>query len=261
MASDASIYGLIQPQKPMAGPMDQMGQMLQLKHLMDSGALNELQRTQLQRGMDSEMKLRDLFSRGTPSVEDVMAIDPSKGMQFQKASLENKKLQGEIGKTELESAAAESKYYRDLLAGVRDQGGWDRVIQLGKSRGARFIEQLPPQFSPEAQQQVVMTADQFIKSIAPDYQPVAAGGSTVMVQKNPNAPGFSAAPIAHTATPEGLAADARAAATLAEQQRHHRATEANAALTAGVPAGYRRTADGKGLEKIPGGPADEPTAT
>jgi hypothetical protein len=45
-------------------------------------------------------------------------------------------------------------------------------------------------------------------------------------------------------------------ARLAEDRRHNGVIEANGGTGGGAPAGYRKTADGTGLEFIPGGPAD-----
>lgn len=225
MASDASIYSMIRPPQPVAGPMDQFGKALQIKHLMDSGQLNELQRRKLESDMAEEDAYKQVF-RNAPdptslSVHDLYRASPTRAVAYEKNRLEVKEKQGNIDKTAQELEASRAKYLRDSLASVTDQPSYDAWLADAKAKGAKVAGAAPTVFDPAWQQKHVMDADKFITSIKPDYKPVSAGGTTVMRQMNPQAPGFSAEPVPHTATPGEVMTDARAKAANAETARHH----------------------------------------
>jgi len=69
------------------------------------------------------------------------------------------------------------------------------------------FEQMPPQFDPQWVQAMLAKTEGYA---TPDYKPINANNRTEFAQMNPNAPGFSAAPIRHGTSPD---ARVRAAST------------------------------------------------
>lgn len=218
MPLDPSIYGMMQQPRQMPGPLDQFTQALQVGHLMDQSQLSGLQRQQLQQGIDDEQRIRDLFSRGTPSAEQIMAVSPSKGIAYQKSLLENKKLTGDIGKTDVETQAAQAKLARDTLAGVQNQQSYDAWRADGASRGWHVAKTAPDVFDPKWQQNAIMDADKWLSQKNADRTAAETGRHNLVTE---GATTRSAAELArHNTVTEG-----QAAATLTETQRHHKQTE------------------------------------
>lgn len=167
MPADASIYGMIQPHKQQ-GPLELYGQMAQVKNLMGAGQLQDLQRGELERGIAEEGKLRDLFSRGNVKVEDVMAISPKRGMEFQKSQLEQKEKQGIIDKNRAETLTKQVAYMRDRLAGVNDQAGYNQWLEEGaRLFGPEAARSNPPQFTPEVKMALLTKADDLVERLFP----------------------------------------------------------------------------------------------
>jgi len=229
MASDSSIYGLIRQPAPQAGPLDMLTQQLQIKHLMDSGALSALQRQQLEQQLAEHQNVMQAFGGLQPGqdVESVLPAvlkaSPTTGISLQKNLLEGKKTKAEIGKLDLETQAARTKDARDMLAGVTDQATYDAWKQQGAEKGYQVALNAPPQFDPNWQRQHLMTADQFLERLAPKLAMTSAGGTTVPT--NPYTGQPAGAPIAHTATPGEVLTDQRAR-ELMEREKYGPATEA-----------------------------------
>jgi hypothetical protein len=231
MGADASIYSMIRPAAPPEMPMDQMGKMLTLKSMMDSGQLNDLQRTKLQRDLTEEEQFRGLFNGATPEsmnapdfLQRAMGVSPARAMALQKNLLESQaqrttidKNKAETGKINLETANATAREARDALAGVSDQNGYNQFLQMGAEKGWKVALQAPPAFDPAWQRQHVMTADQFITQTTPKLERVQIdnGGkiTTQMVDMNPvTNPGVKDLKIVTTkeASPDALLTDKRA---------------------------------------------------
>lgn len=172
MPSDASIYGMLQQPKPMAGPLDQFGSMLQLKHLMNQNELAGLQRGELERGIDEERRIRDLFARGDVKPEDVMAISPKRGMEFKKSHLDSQKSAAELAKTQAETQAKNVQILRDMTVSVQNDAMLgalrERTAQL---YGPQVAAQIPqsvsdPNFA-SWQTKAVMDSNAFLDRASP----------------------------------------------------------------------------------------------
>lgn len=201
MPADASIYGMLQQPKPMAGPMDQFGQVLQMKHLMGQGQLQDLQRGELERGIDEERRIRDLFARGNVKPEDVMAISPKRGLEFQKSHLEGQKSEAELAKTRAEVFAKNMSIVRDLAAQASDDNGMRAVKEVTlRLFGPEQAARIPDRFDPETQKRLVMTADQLVERLSPKLNMTDTGGAVQPTNPYTGAP--QGTPLPKTAAPQ-----------------------------------------------------------
>lgn len=256
MPADASIYGMIRPTQPVPGPLDQYAQAMQLKNMMGAGDLQDMQRQAAKRSFDEDAATSEAYRAGggDPSkVKDLLygrgLYKPAQAME--KTILDRQKSQAELEKLQVEKFGAAAKNMRDVVAAAASDADMplvkDAALRLfGPDVAAKM--QIPDRFDPAWQQRTVMTGDKLLESLKPHVQPISAGGQTVLRETNPNAPGYSAEPIQHTATPEGLAADARAKDAAALAGRHYdadrgvvvntqTATTTPVADQAGVPIG------------------------
>lgn len=220
MPVDASIYSQLAPQQRTEGPLDQFGRALQIRSLLGQGDLQDMQITQGRLGIENQGRLRELFARGQPTPEQVGAIDPKMGMDYRKSLLESTKTQAETERAKAETFAKNIGTMRDLTAQVRGDADMpllrDTAVRLfGPDVAAKM--NIPDRFDPAWQRAQILSADELVRQIAPNYKPVALGGSTEIVQTNPLAPGAPTGPLQHTPTPAEL-----------ETRRHNRATEATA---------------------------------
>lgn len=159
MGADASIYSLIKPAVQQQGPLDQYTQGLQLKHLMGQGDLQAMQLQQAQRAAQDDMQLRDLFARNPNATpEQVMPINPQRGMQMRKDAVD---IEGKRATIDKDKAAAGKSLYEinkdklergaALLANAKDQQSYDMVMTLGAQSGIfapEFMQNAPRQFDP-----------------------------------------------------------------------------------------------------------------
>lgn len=163
MPADASIYSMLRPQQQQPGPMDQFGQVLQMKHLMGQQGLQDLQRKQIESGMADDARVKELFAQGNVTPEQLMAADPKTGMAYSKVLLENKRTQGGIDKDRAETLLKQASYMRDKLATVQDQAGYSAWIEEGaRIFGPDAARSNPPQFSPEVKNALLTKADDLI---------------------------------------------------------------------------------------------------
>lgn len=168
MAADASIYSLIKPQP---GPMEQYGQVLNLKALMGQGKLQDLQTQKAERDMAEEQALHDVFSKAPEGatleslVPAALRASPKGGIDLQGKVLTQQKTKADLDKTGLEIAAAKAKDARDGLAGVNDQVSYDAWRQSGAQKGYQVAQTAPDVFDPKWKDQHVLTADQYIANI------------------------------------------------------------------------------------------------
>lgn len=219
MPLDASIPLQVQPVKIESG----INQLAGLGEAMKIG--------EMQRGIETQNKLRDLYSQGvdisTPEgFKQVASIDPAIAVKLKTQALEGRKTQLEV-----------------------DQ----KTFDLARQKMADLA------FNP---------SDNNIKAHLEDG---ILRGEVTPAQANQTWQAVSAMPIKQRSdyfTSLGMKVDERA--KLSEQQRHNKVTEgisaghldvARKGLTQGtIPAGYRMSADGKTLEAIPGGPTTTPLA-
>ena len=223
MPIDTSIYGMVRPPQQAEGPLDQYGKALQLRHLLDSGELSAMQRQQLQRQMAEEDAVRAAFSGLQPGqtikdiLPDVMRASPKAGFEFQskitaqeKAEAERKKTEAETPKIKAETLAKNMGILRDVAAQVSDDAGLavlrNMTAQLiGPEQAAR----IPATYSPDVVRRLVTTADQLVEQLKPKYELANLGGTSRVVQLNPNAPGATVGDIMRTATPGEVMTNAR----------------------------------------------------
>lgn len=170
MPADASIYSMIRQPERVPGPLDQYAQALQLKSLMGQQELQGLQTQQARRGMEEEQRIRDLFSRGNVTPDEVMAVSPSRGLAYRKSLLEGEQAQAALDKTKIERFGAAAKQMRDIVASVRSDADMPMVREaamrlFGPDIAAKM--QIPERFDPAWQQKTVMTGDQLLERIMP----------------------------------------------------------------------------------------------
>lgn len=94
-----------------------------MKNYADSLALKGLVRQDVQgrQSMDDETRVRKLFADNpNATAEQVMAIDPKRGMEMRSTILKNTETQGNIAKNAMEIGVKKSALYRDALSGVND---------------------------------------------------------------------------------------------------------------------------------------------
>lgn len=203
MPADASIYGLVHPLKPAAGPMDQHAQMLQLKNLM-------MQQEELERGVSERSQLRDLFSRGAPTAEQVMSVSPEKGLAYQKNLREQKSADIADKAKEMETVVKAFGILKDRLPTVRDEASYrayaDTAVSLLGPDVAKNLE-LPPAYDPQwVARQVVEAKELF----TPKPEKLDLGGRVQVIDINPfTNPAVIGLQLNKTATPGEQMTDAR----------------------------------------------------
>ena len=167
---------------------------------------NALQQQQLRTQMDDEMAVREAYktSAGDPiklrealtgrgAYKQIQALD--------KAELDKRGAMAKIGKDEAETAAKQAAMFRDSVAQVADQAGWDALRQSMGERGAK----LPAQFDPKVQMFLARKADDLVKQMTPDIKPMDVGGKIVAQDFNPfTNPNVQGAQFAKTNTPGEL---------------------------------------------------------
>jgi len=147
---------------------------------------NALQMQQAQAAAADEAAARQAFAQsgGVPEKfrEALMARGDYKRVQANDAAdLAKREKESVIGKNRAETQVKEAAAFRDSVAQVADQAGWDALRTSLGERGAR----LPAQFSPELQESLVSTAGDVIKRRTPNFQIQDIGGKKVSVDINP----------------------------------------------------------------------------
>ena len=164
--------------------MESVQKSLALQGLMGQQDLQGLQLDEARRGAEANQRLQALFSsnpNATP--EDVMRIDPAKGLKMRQDLLTNRKTEGEIAKTATEVDAARAKLGRDLIASANPQN-YQTIIAEGRRLGQKWADTAPPEFDPVWQRQNVIGADKWLEVNAPKVTSVQDGGVTRMVDTN-----------------------------------------------------------------------------
>lgn len=216
MPVDTSIYGLIRPMR-IEGPLDQFAKGMSVRNLITQGELQDLQRKQTVDAMGRQQQLRDLFASGTPSPQEVMAVDPSTGLQLLKDQREARKTDAQTKKAEIDALGAATKILRDRTATVQDDAGMaflrDEAVRLfGPDIAAKM--NIPERFDPAWKEQQIMTADKLLSQLEAarqrdfqERQNALTRGETA--RHNRVMEGQGAARLAH----EGIAAPGSPAAT------------------------------------------------
>lgn len=131
MPADPSIFGMIRPSAPVEGPLDQYGKVLNLRHLMGQGKLQDLQTQQaesaLKENQDFKAGLASIGPEGeTPEgkASRLTAIAPKLGFEYQKNLREGAKDKASLDHTNAQT--------RDIAAG-HVAGAWASLAKLGGS--------------------------------------------------------------------------------------------------------------------------------
>ena len=125
MPVDASIYSLLKPVQPGPGPLEQYGQMENLRALMGQRKLHDLQTQDLEQTMGQKKAIQSrLASLGpTETVEsalpDIDRISYGEGMKLRKAGLDTKTSQATLDKTNQEIDLKAVAAHRDMLPDVK----------------------------------------------------------------------------------------------------------------------------------------------
>ena len=155
--------------------MELAGQGLQIVALMGQRDLQAMQMQQAQQQQQEGQQVRDLFRSGMPSSQQLSAINPQLGMQMRSAELKDRETQGGIDRARAETLLKNSQVMRDQLATVRDQASFDAWRELGaKLMGPDIASKVPPQFTPELQQQMLRKAGEEDQG-TPDGKPGTLG--------------------------------------------------------------------------------------
>jgi len=174
MPLDPSIILGVKPiQIPQRDPMADAQQSLALEQLL-------MQRQEAQRGVAENERLRALFSGGTkPTVEQVSAISPSKGMEYGKWLSDRQKTQADILKHDSDLVGKFSEQAQNELLQVNDQTSWDRYRATQRQRASLLqtpqyqqvamqgLQQDPEQYDPAVVQRKLMTAKEHLERTRP----------------------------------------------------------------------------------------------
>lgn len=165
MAADASIYNLIRPVQPGPGPLQNYGQAMQLRALIDDQGLKAMQRQQLERGMADEDAVRQIEMESMGDPAKMREGFSKRGLYKQRMDLE--KRQSEAGKADAEAMKIDRENFvglmdaaRKRMAAVRDPQSWqafrDEQIQLAgmfktpaiRETAMRAAQSMPAEFNP-----------------------------------------------------------------------------------------------------------------
>ena len=206
MQADPSIYGMIRQPQPVEGPMDQYAKGLQIRHMLDSSDLSQMQRQQLMRAMEQEKQTEEAYAQSGGDPTKLRDLLYGRGLYkpaiaAEKANLEATKTRGEIGKTNVETFAASAKQLRDMVAQARGDADMPQIREFAaRFLGPEGTKNIPERFDPVWQQKTVMTGDKMIEQLeAQKGRDVTTRGQDMT--------------------------DARAREQMAQAERHFRATQ------------------------------------
>lgn len=172
---------------------------------------NALQRQQLQQGIADEQATRDAFMQSGGDQSKLMQLLQQRGLYKQaqaqdKALLDRRAAEANISKAEAEAAVKNAGLFRDTVATINDQPGWDAFRNSPAMKGRN----LPEVFSPELKDALVMESKSYIAQRTPKYEVVDIGGKKLMVDMNPfTNPAIRGTQFDKTMTPGEVATDAR----------------------------------------------------
>lgn len=191
MAADAGIYGMIRQPRAAAGPLEEFGQTLQLKSLMDSQGLAALQRQQLETSMAEDQAVKDFYSRlGTANprerIGDLLRVSPKAGMAAQKFYQESDKNEAELKAKQMETFVKGVGVLKDRLPTVRDEASYAAYVETAKSiLGPEAVTKLnlPPTYDPNwVKGQLVKAEELFTPKPTRIEKP---GGGVEIIDMNP----------------------------------------------------------------------------
>jgi hypothetical protein len=196
-----------------ADPLEQAGKILGIKGAMQQQQLHGVQLQSAQREFESGTQIRDLL-RANPnaSPEQVMAIDPEKGLAFRKSALENATANAKLLKTHQEVLGKAIAQHRDDLADVKtpdDMAHWvsagysDPImgpVLSSKMPLAAALAKIPtdPAAFEEMKRQQALGATKFIEMNKPHVMTQDTGGASNVVAT----PGLGGAPQVLSTTPK-----------------------------------------------------------
>jgi hypothetical protein len=227
MPSDASIYSMIRPPAQAPGPLDQYAQAMSLSNLMGQSDMQRMQLRGAQRDMESQARLRDLFSKNpNPNATEIAAIDPKYAQTYRTNQIANTKTQGDIDKTQAEILVKKIEAGRERIANIGNDAALAQFREeLLRTAGPQAIQGMPASVNDPAFTQWQMThvqkASDLVDRLKPLYSVQDFGGTKGVVQANPNAMGGVTGLQPKTMSPGERATDARAGATLAETKAEH----------------------------------------
>lgn len=191
MPSDASIYSMIRPPERQQGPMEQYGSMLQLRHMMDTGALNDLQRQKLSGDLQEEdafkAKIADWVKAGGQGnlPAEAYAASPSRAASFDKSRMEAQTNAATLSEKKMTTLAKGMGLLKDLAPQVRDEATYQSFVE-GAHRilGPEMVGKanLPAAYDPEWVKRFVVKGEELF---TPKPQTVNLGGREVIIDMNP----------------------------------------------------------------------------
>lgn len=174
MPVDASIYSLIRQPQQGPGPLDQFGQVMQLKALMGQQELQGMQRDQLRRSVEEEAATSDAYREAGGDISRVRELLYGKGLYkpalaVEKTMREKEKSEAEARKLKIETHLKSTEGMRDYIATLNPQTYNPAQVRevgaqlFGPDMAARM--NVPETFDPAWQQQQVVTAKELITNL------------------------------------------------------------------------------------------------
>lgn len=144
MSIDPSIILGVRPQQITApDPIDRYARIAGLQTALGQGDLQQFQLHKAQREDAADERIRALFASNPGATsEQVMAVDPTKGMAYRKMELEGKKTQSEMSahdataaKARLETDISRFSHGAALLSKATDPQSFDTILRFGTTQG------------------------------------------------------------------------------------------------------------------------------
>lgn len=220
MAIDPRIAMGVQPaqiQSPVQGAMQAMS----LRNLMGEGELRNLQLQEARDARERRIGLQQLLSGSTSTDDAVGRLTQggflSEATALQKQAGEAAKLGLDNRKGNAELAMKMNDDFSRVLAAATDQQSYQRGLMAFRQAygdpADRLLSQMPPQFSPEMQQEAIratMIAKGQIAQTLPQNERVDIGGAILDRRRDPiTGQVIDQSQIGKTATPDALMTDAR----------------------------------------------------
>lgn len=227
MPIDPSIALSVKPPQ-FQNPLEMYLQQAQLREAENRNALAQYQMAR-QREEDSRMSQVDQAwqNSGGDRTKYLSAIPGRMVPDAMKKFGEADEKTAKIEKEKIETALKTIEYHKNALTAVNDQGAYNAWRQSIISSSPQMAQMVPAQFSPEAKQQLLMTAQQMAERLNAKLH-FADNGQSI-TGRNPYTNEQVGAAIPKTMTPGEVSARAQSAASLAETSRHNKASEVNAA--------------------------------
>jgi hypothetical protein len=220
MPSDASIYSMIRPPVAGPGPLEQYTQALQVKGLMGQQELQGMQRQQMQKQIAEDDATSAAYREAGGDSAKVRELLYGRGLYkpalaAEKSALETQEKRGNIAKTSAETLAKSLSINRDMLSSVNDPQSAAQWVIAGfndpilspimqkKGSPQEIIAKIPqdPQAFMRWKMENGLGITEFMKAIESKMVGVDTGKTNILRETNPNAPGFTNAPVVKTTTP------------------------------------------------------------